>query len=118
MNAVGLLVAVACMKKLTTLHLESFSFANQIFSLGKAIVGIEICQDLWTPREPSVALALKGANIILNLSASNEVVGKAAYRRKLVEIQSQKLHCAYVFLSAGVYESTKDTSIFWPHFIC
>ena len=82
---------------------------HQVFSMGKARVGIEICHDLWAPREPSTSLALKGANIIFNLSASNEVVGKAAFRRKLVEIHSQKLHCAYVYLSAGMYESSKDT---------
>ncbi len=82
---------------------------HQVFASGPVRIGIEICHDLWAPREPSTALALKGANVILNLSASNEVVGKAAFRRKLVEVQSQKLHCAYVYLSAGTYESSKDT---------
>jgi NAD+ synthase (glutamine-hydrolysing) len=81
----------------------------QIFVSGAVRVGVEICQDLWAPLEPSTFLALKGANLILNLSASNEVVGKADYRRKLTQVQSQKLQCAYAYVSAGTYESSKDT---------
>ena len=81
----------------------------QIFTHGLARIGIEICQDLWTPLEPSGYLALKGANLILNLSASNETVGKAAYRKKLVSVQSQKFQCAYLYAGAGNYESSKDT---------
>jgi NAD+ synthase (glutamine-hydrolysing) len=88
----------------------------QIFAEGNVRVGIEICQDLWTPNIPSEYLALKGANLILNLSASNEVVGKAAYRRKIVEVQSHKLQCAYFYVSAGNYESSKDT-VFSGHAI-
>ena len=56
---------------------------RQIFSLGGAQFGIEICQDLWSPSQPSNLLALSGAQIILNLSASNELVGKSEYRKKL-----------------------------------
>jgi NAD+ synthase (glutamine-hydrolysing) len=82
---------------------------NQIFAAGPIRVGIEVCQDLWTPNEPSVALALKGATLIVNISASNETVGKAKYRKKMVEVQSRKLHCAYFYVSAGMYESSKDT---------
>jgi NAD+ synthase (glutamine-hydrolysing) len=81
----------------------------QIFCSGPVRVGIEICQDLWSPEAPSQKLAMKGANLILNLSASNEVVGKSAYRRELLKVQSEKLHCAYFYVSASADESTKDT---------
>ncbi len=82
---------------------------HQIFAGGSVRVGIEICHDLWAPHSPSADLASKGANLILNLSASNELVGKAAYRKKLVEVQSEKLHCAYLYTSSGMGESSKDT---------
>ena len=81
----------------------------QIFCSGPVRVGIEICQDLWSPETPSEKLAMKGANLILNLSASNEVVGKSTYRQELLKVQSEKLHCAYFYVSAGADESTKDT---------
>lgn len=81
----------------------------QIFCSGPVRVGIEICQDLWSPEAPSQKLAMKGANLILNLSASNEVVGKSTYRRELLKVQSEKLHCAYFYVSASADESTKDT---------
>lgn len=70
--------------------------------------GIEICEDLWVPNSPSIDLAMNGANMILNASASNEVIGKSGYRRQLVLGQSAKLNCAYVFASAGEGESTSD----------
>ena len=71
-------------------------------------LGIEICEDLWTPIAPSAILALSGAEIILNLSASNETVGKAAYRRDMVRHQSGSLNCVYAYCSAGFTESTQD----------
>lgn len=70
--------------------------------------GIEICEDLWIPEPPSARLALGGAEIILNLSASNEMIGKAEYRRGLVTGQSGRLICGYVYASAGEGESTTD----------
>ena len=70
--------------------------------------GVEICEDLWSPCPPSVGLCLSGANIILNLSASNEVIGKAKYRRDLVVGQSARLICGYIYCSAGDGESTTD----------
>ena len=69
-------------------------------------VGVEICEDLWAPDPPSRRLAEAGATVILNLSASNEVVGKAAYRRQLVVGQSGRLCCGYVYADAGEGEST------------
>ena len=71
-------------------------------------VGCEICEDLWVPDPPSTALAKAGANIIVNLSASNETVGKAEYRRGLVGMTSSRLLCAYVYCSAAEGESTQD----------
>ena len=71
-------------------------------------VGVEICEDLWAPDPPSRRLAEAGATVILNLSASNEVVGKAAYRRQLVVGQSGRLCCGYVYADAGEGESTTD----------
>jgi len=70
---------------------------------------IEICEDLWATIPPSSYLALNGASIILNLSASNEIVGKAEYRKNLVVQQSAKTITGYVYASAGVGESTTDT---------
>lgn len=69
---------------------------------------VEICEDLWTPESPSVELALSGANIICNLSCSDDVIGKAQYRRNLVKMQSGKLICGYVYSDSGFGESTTD----------
>ena len=73
-----------------------------------AVLGLEICEDLWTPSSPGTSLALSGANIIVNLSASNEVVTKNDYRKNLICMQSAKDFCAYIYASAGVGESTTD----------
>lgn len=70
--------------------------------------GIEVCEDIWTVEPPSNKLALLGANIIFNLSASNEVIGKKEYRRDLVKMQSAKTISGYVYCSSGVNESTSD----------
>lgn len=69
---------------------------------------VEICEDLWSPDPPSTQLALCGATVIANLSASNETIGKEAYRRALVTGQSARLICGYIFASAGEGESTQD----------
>lgn len=69
---------------------------------------VEICEDLWTPCPPSVRHCINGANIIVNLSASNELVGKNSYRRELVTTQSARLYCGYIYASAGEGESTQD----------
>ena len=73
-----------------------------------AVLGVEICEDLWTPSTPGTSLALSGANIIVNLSASNEVVTKNDYRKNLICMQSAKDFCANIYASAGVGESTTD----------
>ena len=71
-------------------------------------LGVEICEDLWASTPPSVALAEAGATVILNLSASDELVGKAEYRRRLVCGLSARLVCGYVYANAGDGESTTD----------
>ncbi len=70
--------------------------------------GVEICEDLWSPVPPSCFHAAAGATVILTPSASNEIVGKADYRRELVLQQSGRLLCGYVYANAGVHESTTD----------
>ena len=77
-------------------------------------LGIEICEDLWVPNPPGVAHALAGATVIANPSASNELVGKADYRRLLLESQSARLVCGYVYADAGQGESSMD-SVFAGH---
>ena len=82
---------------------------NLVFTIGDGTrVGVEICEDLWTPLPPSTLLALGGAEVIVNLSASNETIGKRAYRRELVKHQSAALNCVYAYCSAGSTESTQD----------
>jgi NAD+ synthase (glutamine-hydrolysing) len=71
-------------------------------------LGVEVCEDLWVPIPPSSAQALAGATVLVNLSASNEVIGKAAYRRQLVANQSGRCIAAYVYAASGVHESTTD----------
>ncbi|MAI69772.1 MAG: NAD(+) synthase [Rhodopirellula sp.] len=79
-----------------------------LFSRGQATIGIEICEDLWMPIPPSSHAALAGANVLVNLSASNETIGKADWRRDLVRSQSGRCLAAYAYASAGAGESTSD----------
>jgi NAD+ synthase (glutamine-hydrolysing) len=78
------------------------------------VVGVEICEDLWVPAPPSSAQALAGATVLVNPTASNEVIGKAAYRRQLVVSQSGRCMAAYVYAACGVGESTTDV-VFGGH---
>lgn len=71
-------------------------------------IGVEICEDMWTTIPPSSYLALNGATLLLNPSASNELVGKAEYRKELVRTQSARCVAAYAYVSSGVHESTTD----------
>ncbi len=87
---------------------QEVPFGELLFRFGELVAGAEICEDLWVPIPPSSRLALSGANLILNLSASNELVAKDAYRRELVSGQSARCVCAYAYASAGVGESTTD----------
>ena len=74
----------------------------------KLKIAAEICEDLWVPNPPSVGHAYHGANLIVNLSASDEVVGKDSYRKSLVSAQSARLLCGYIYATAGEGESTQD----------
>ncbi|MCX4297696.1 MAG: NAD(+) synthase [Lachnospiraceae bacterium] len=74
----------------------------------KVCVGVELCEDAWAPISPSRLLALNGAEIILNLSASNELIGKAQYRKNMLGAASAGCICGYAYVSAGKYESTSD----------
>ena len=85
--------------------------ADLLFSCAEMpgfVVGCEICEDLWVADPPGTKLALQGATVIANLSASNETVGKDTYRELLVKSASARLICGYVYTSAGEGESTQD----------
>ena len=95
------------------------AFAGQRAPLGRGLlfacqnvpdltVGVEICEDLWSPLPPSVSLCRAGATLILNPSCSDETIGKAEYRRELVRQHSGRLLCAYVYADSGLGESTTD----------
>ena len=80
-----------------------------LFTLGDGtVMGVEICEDLWSPMAPSTLMTLNGAEVIVNLSASNETVGKREHRRGLVQHQSSVCGCVYAYCSAGYTESTSD----------
>jgi len=81
-------------------------------------IGCEICEDLWVPLPPSTRHTLNGATIIVNLSAGNEIIGKAEYRRNLVKNHSAKLICAYLYANAGKGESTQDMVFASHNLIC
>ena len=88
---------------------EDVPFGSFLFDLGSgAILGIEICEDLWATVPPSCSLTLSGANIICNLSASDEYVSKSEYRESLIANQSARCLCAYAYAGASVFESTTD----------
>lgn len=92
-----------------------FSPANQyglqndtLIEINGVKVGVEICEDLWTPLPPSTGQALSGAKIIVNLSASNDIIGKYGYLMNLIKRQSASCMAAYVYASAGYGESSTD----------
>ncbi|MCH5249490.1 MAG: NAD(+) synthase [Lachnospiraceae bacterium] len=77
-------------------------------SMKELVVGCEICEDLWAPEAPAISHALAGASVLVNLSASNETIGKDNYREMLVKSSSARLIAAYIYTSAGEGESTQD----------
>lgn len=81
-------------------------------------IGVEICEDLWTPDTPSTHHAMNGATLILNPSASNELVGKHEYRKSLVSSTSARLICAYAYAGAGEGETSQDVVYSAPSIIC
>ena len=84
----------------------------------ECLVGCEICEDLWAPKQPSQELCMAGATVIVNLSASPAAVGKGEYRRALVQGQSARLVCGYAFACAGCQESTQDLVFSGHNMIC
>ena len=82
--------------------------SHLLFRSGRLTIGIEICEDLWVPVPPSSLLAMEGANIIFNLSASNELIGKHTYLRSLICQQSARCMAGYVYASSGFGESSTD----------
>lgn len=105
-------VNVECDRSDITLDIESrnipVSSKGMIFHTSFGNFAIEICEDLWMPVPPSSELAMLGADLIFNLSASNELVGKNSYRKSLVQQQSGRCNAAYIYASAGWGESTTD----------
>ncbi len=100
---------------------EEVPFGMDIILESKELNGVtvacEICEDVWSPLNPATMHALNGANIIINLSASNETIAKNSYRHQLVSATSARLVCAYVYASAGDGESTQDLVFAGHHII-
>ena len=82
--------------------------SNLLFDIDGVKIGIEICEDLWVPVPPSSEMAIAGADIVINLSATNELAGKNAYLLDLISQQSARCRCGYVYSSAGIGESSTD----------
>ena len=92
-----------------TLCGQKVPFGRILFEITKdCTLGVEIGDELWTPIPPSSSMCMAGANVIINLSASSEMLGRADYRRELVKNQSARTMSGYVYSSAGVFESTTD----------
>ena len=87
---------------------DDICFGKAVFKCDDLSFAVEICEDLWVPSSPSVEYVRNGAQVIFNLSCSDEIIGKAKYRRDLVKMQSAKLMAAYVYCDAGFGESTQD----------
>nr|WP_291235290.1 NAD(+) synthase [Frisingicoccus sp.] len=90
----------------------------QCTSVPGLVVGGEICEDLWAPNPPSISHALAGATVMFNVSASDEITGKDAYRKELVNSQSARLICGYIYAGAGEGESTTDLVFPGHNLIC
>ena len=89
---------------------------NQLFDCDAFRFGVEICEDLWVPEPPGIRACLAGAELVLNLSASNEAIAKADYRRDLLRMTSARGLCGYAYASSGALESTKDI-VFGGHLL-
>lgn len=87
---------------------EPWNEIAEIYKIKSVSIGVEICEDLWVPQSPSESMCLGGAEIILNLSASDDVVGKYDYLRNILKAQSGKNICGYVYASSGFGESSTD----------
>lgn len=87
---------------------DDICFGRMVFDCEDLTFAVEICEDLWVSSSPSEEYVNNGAQIIFNLSCSDEIIGKAKFRRDLVKMQSAKLMAAYVYCDAGIGESTQD----------
>lgn len=87
---------------------QTVPFGKYLFDAGDVVMGIEICEDMWVPIPPSSYEAMDGANVIVNLSASNDMVGKHGYLTSLVKQQSARTITAYMYASCGYGESSTD----------
>jgi NAD+ synthase (glutamine-hydrolysing) len=90
--------------------------ADQLFQIGQTRFGIELCEDLWAPEPPGIGHCLAGADLVVNPSASTELVAKATYRRDLVRMTSARGLCGYLYAGSGALESTKDV-VFGGHLL-
>ncbi len=108
---------------------ESVEFGDDVVYMGGKLIftcnqipyfrlACEVCEDLWVPNPPSVNHAINGATVIANMSASDEVTGKSAYRFNLVQGQSARLVCGYVYADAGEGESTTDLVFVGNNMVC
>ena len=108
---------------------ESVEFGDDVVYMGGKLIftcnqipyfrlACEVCEDLWVPNPPSVNHAINGATVIANMSASDEVTGKSAYRYNLVQGQSARLVCGYVYADAGEGESTTDLVFVGNNMVC
>lgn len=95
-------------KEISLFHKKVPISKGGVFQYSRFNIGIELCEDLWTPLPPSSIQAMRGAHLLFNLSASNEVAGKHDYLVELVRQQSARCHAAYIYTSAGFGESTTD----------
>ena len=91
---------------------------HSLFHTTSCTFGVELCEDVWAPVPPSTQLTMLGADIIFNLSASNDYIGKYAYLRQLVSQQSARCICGYVYAGAGFGESTQDVVFSGKAMIC
>jgi NAD+ synthase (glutamine-hydrolysing) len=110
--------AAGARSKQVVIHGEAVPFGtNFLFEASDVdglVIGVEICEDLWVPVPPSSFQALGGATVLVNLSASNDLIGKPAYRQQLVSSQSARCISAYVYACSGPHESTTDV-VFGGH---
>lgn len=90
--------------------------ADQLFRIGQTRFGVELCEDLWAPEPPGIGHCLAGADLVVNPSASTELVAKADYRRDLVRMTSARGICGYLYAGSGAFESTKDV-VFGGHLL-
>lgn len=108
--------------KLLSINGQDYLFGKNIIFRNKKMhefsIAIEICEDLWAPQPVSILHAIAGAQIIINISASNDFIGKETYRRDLVKGQSGRLMCGYIYANAGEGESTTDLIFGGQDFIC